>query len=293
MGPEPVPTEESTAGRDGPGQGMTYGASAPGGTCAPGRDDRPAATVEAMLRDRLEQVIGGARGAVEAAVPTIAFVVVWTWRGDLRAAVAAAGGAVLLAVLLRLAQRQTVQYALSAVLVTAVAAVFALRSGRAEDAFLPGILWNLTLGVGFLVSVLARCPVVGFVVAAADPRLAADPENVELSLLTQWRSHAGTVRVAARLTLVLAALFLARAAIMLPMYLAGQVALLGIAKLVLGWPAYVAVIAALAAVLARGRTPLDDPAPPEPAAASPSAAGAPEAGAPEASAAQADASEQA
>ena len=56
---------------------------------------------------------------------------------------------------------------------------------------------------------------------------------------------------------VLAALFLVRVAIMLPMYLAGEVAMLGVAKIVLGWPAYVAVIAAIAALLARGRTPLD------------------------------------
>lgn len=222
----------------------------------------PGATVEAMLRQRLEQVIGGWRGAIEAALPTVAFVAVWTWREDLRAALVAAGVTIVLAALLRLAQRQTLQYALSSVLVTAIAAVFALRSGKAEDAFLPGILWNAALGVGFLASVVARWPVVGFVVAAADPRLAEDPENVELSLLTQWRMHAGTVRVAARLTLVLAGLFLARVAIMLPMYLAGEVALLGIAKLVLGWPAYVAVIAAIAAILARGHTPLDDPVDP-------------------------------
>lgn len=232
-------------------------ADAAGGAAAVVPTHEPDETVEAMLRHRLEQVIGGWRGAVEAALPTIAFVAVWTWREDLRAALAAAGVAVLVTALVRLAQRQTLQYALSAVLVTAIAAAFALRSGRAEDAFLPGILWNLTLGVAFLASVLARWPVVGFVVAAADPRLAQDPENADLSLLTQWRRHRGTVRVAGRLTLVLAALFLVRVAIMLPMYLAGEVAMLGVAKIVLGWPAYVAVIAAIAALLARGRTPLD------------------------------------
>lgn len=230
--------------------------------------DAPAAhpTVEAMLRERLEQLIGGWRGAVEAAAPTVAFVAVWTWRQDLRAALLAAGVAVAVAAVIRLLQRQSLQYALSAVFVTAVAAVFALRSGRAEDAFLPGILWNLALGAGFLVSAVVRWPVVGFVVAAADPRLAADPEEVDLSLFTQWRAHAGTVRVATRLTLVLAGLFLARVAIMAPLYFAGEVGLLGVAKLVLGWPAYVAVIAAMAAILAKGRTPLDDPAAPEGAA---------------------------
>lgn len=187
-------------------------------------------TVEGILRDRLSQLLGGWRGAVEAGVPTVAFIVVWAFSGDLVKALVASGVAVLGAVVLRMVQRQTVRYALSSVLATAIAAAFALRTGRAEDAFLPSILWNLAQGTGFLLSVLIRWPVMGFMVAAADPRLTEDPEDVDLSVFTRWRKHAGMVRVCSRITLLLAALMLGRAAIMLPLYAAEQVALLGTAS---------------------------------------------------------------
>ncbi len=217
-----------------------------------GAGAHPPTTVEELLRHRLAELLGGWRGALETGLPTVAFVVVWVLRADLRAAVVASGVVVLALVAVRLAQRQTVRYAFSSVAATAIAAAFALRTGRAEDAFLPSILWNLALGMVYLGSVVVRWPLLGFLIAAADPRAADDP-----GVFVRWRDHAGLVSVCRRLTLVLASLMLARVAIMWPMYAAGQVALLGIAKIVLGWPAYLAVLAAMAALLMRGHTPLD------------------------------------
>lgn len=221
-------------------------------TAGPAGGPAPPATVEELLRHRLSELLGGWRGALETGLPTVAFVVVWVLRQDLRGALLASGIAVAALVVWRLIQRQTVRYALSSVAATAIAAAFALRTGRAEDAFLPSILWNLALGLTYLGSVIARWPLMGFLIAAADPRAAEDP-----SVLRTWRDHPGLVAVCARLTVVLAALMLGRVAIMLPLYAAGEVALLGIAKIVLGWPAYLAVLAAMAALLLRGNTPLD------------------------------------
>jgi len=61
---------------------------------------------------------------------------------------------VLILLVVRVASRQTPRYVLSAVLATAIAAYFALRSGRAEAAFLPGILTSAAWGVGSLLSVV-------------------------------------------------------------------------------------------------------------------------------------------
>lgn len=210
-------------------------------------------TVEELLRHRLTEVLGGRRGAVETGVPTVAFVVVWMLSGNVRAALVTSGVAVVALVAWRLWQRQTVRYALSSVAATAIAAVFALRTGRPEDAFLPSILWNLAMGLIYLVSALVRWPLMGFLIAAADPDASTDP-----TVYTRWRAQPGMVRVCQRLTLVLAALMLGRAAIMLPLHAAGAVALLGVAKIVLGWPAYAAVLGAMTVLLVRGRTPLTD-----------------------------------
>ena len=211
-------------------------------------------TVEEVIRARLSAALGGIRGSVETALPTVAFIAAWVWRHDVRTAVAASAVVALVLLVSRLVARQTPRYVLSAVAATAVAAFFALRSGRAEDAFLPGILASAGWGAAALVSVIARWPVVGFLVAAGDPRLADDPLG--------WRRDRGLVRVCQRLTMVLVGLYALRVAVMLPMYLAGEVTLLGIAKIVLGWPAYLGAVALMGLILVRGRTaaaPLAEP----------------------------------
>jgi hypothetical protein len=210
-------------------------------------------TVEALIRHRLSTALGGWRGSVETALPTIAFVVIWTWRHDVRTAVFAAAGVVVVLALVCLAQRQSLRFVGSAAVATAIAAFFALRSGRAQDAFLPGILTSAAWGVGSLLSVAARWPLVGFMVGAGDPRLAEDP--------FAWRRDPGLVRVCQRLTLVLVGLYAVRVALMLPMYLAGEVALLGVAKVVLGWPLWLAAVGVMGWMLVRGRTPQVVPAP--------------------------------
>jgi Protein of unknown function (DUF3159) len=210
-------------------------------------------TVEAVIRHRLSAALGGWRGSVETALPTVAFVVVWTWRHDVRTALVAAAGVVVVLALFCLVQRQSLRFVGSAAIATAIAAFFALRSGRAQDAFLPGILTSAAWGVGSLLSVVARWPLVGFMVGAGDPRLAEDPFG--------WRRDAGLVRVCQRLTLVLVALYAVRVALMLPMYLAGEVAMLGVAKVVLGWPLWLAAVAVMGAMLVRGQTPQQVPAP--------------------------------
>ncbi len=48
---------------------------------------------------------------------------------------------------IRLVQRQSMRYVVQAVIPTAIAAVVAARTGRAEDVFLPGILYNGALAV--------------------------------------------------------------------------------------------------------------------------------------------------
>ncbi len=212
-------------------------------------------TVESLIRERLSAALGGARGSFETALPTVAFVGAWTWRHDVKAAVIASGVIVLLLLMVRLATRQTPRYVLSAVVATAVAAFFALRSGRPEAAFLPGILTSAAWGAGSLLSVVVRWPLVGFIVAAGDPQMAQDP--------TAWRRDRGLVTVCQRLTMVLVALYAVRVVVMYPLYLAGQVTLLGVAKIALGWPAYLCAVAVMGMLLVRGKTPLTVTDPPQ------------------------------
>jgi hypothetical protein len=217
-------------------------------------------TVESLIRERLSSAVGGARGSFETALPTVAFVVAWVWLQDVTIAVGASVAVVVVLLVIRLVMRQTPRYVLSAVVATAFAAFFALRSGKAEAAFLPGILTSAAWGLGSLLSVLVRWPVVGFMVAAADPQMSAEPAS--LTPLTSWRRDRGFVAVCQRLTMVLVLLYAVRVVLMFPLYLAGQVALLGVAKIALGWPAYLVALAVMGMILVRGKTPLAPAEPP-------------------------------
>ena len=221
-------------------------------TALPPPADVRAHTVESLIRERLLSAVGGRRGSVETGLPTVAFVLAWILWQNVKVAVIASAAIVLVSLVVRLATRQTPRYVLTAIAATAIAAFVALRSGRAEDAFLPGILTNAAWAVAALLSVVVRWPVVGFMVAAGDPKqMAEDP--------TAWRRDRGLVTVCQRLTMVFVVLFAVRVMVMFPLYLAEQVTLLGVAKIALGLPAYAVALTVMGMMLVRGKTPLTVP----------------------------------
>ena len=203
-------------------------------------------SVEQLVRARLATALGGKRGMVEGAVPTVAFTVSWVSTGNLRLSLLLGAGLAGLALGLRLAQRQNPQFVLNALVGIGIAAVFALRSGEAQDAFLPGIVYNAVYAAVLVGSVLARWPVVGFLIGS----VTGDP--------TGWRRDPGLVRLCGRLTLLLAAPCVLRVAVQYPLWLGGEdmVGWLGAAKVALGWPLQVAVLAGMVWVLSRNHTPL-------------------------------------
>jgi len=193
--------------------------------------------------------MGGARGSLEATIPTVVFVVVWTATHDFRLALGVSVGAVALLLVLRMLQGQSPKFVLSSVFALALAAFFVHRSGRAQDAYLPGILYSAALGSLTLLSVVVRWPLLGFVVGVAE-----DPEDP-----LAWHRDRGIVRVCQRLTMVLVGLYVIRLAIMLPLYWAGEVAALSVAKIVLSWPLYLLGVTLMGVLLVRGHTPLEQP----------------------------------
>ena len=203
-------------------------------------------TVEQLVRARLAQALGGRRGMVEGAVPTIAFTVTWISSHDLRLALGLGAGLAVVLLAVRLAQRQTPQFVLNSLFGIGIAALFALRSGEAQDAFLPGIIYNAVYAAVLVGSVLLRWPLLGFLIGS----VTGDP--------TGWRADPGLVRLCSRLTLVLAVPCVLRVAIQYPLWLGGEqmVAWLGVAKIALGWPLQVAALAAMVWLLSRNHTPL-------------------------------------
>lgn len=222
-------------------------------------------TVEAVVRQQLSRALGGRRGMAEAAVPTIAFTVLFLTTHQLRTAVLVSIGCAVVLLAVRLVQRSTPQFVLNSLVGIGIGALFAWRAassgGDAGDQalayFLPGILYNAGYAVVMVLTILARWPVVGFLVGS----VTGDP--------TAWHADRGVVRLCSHLTWLLVLPCLLRVAVQAPLYLAGRngwwadsaaVAALGTAKLVMGWPLQVAALAAMAWLLSRNRTPMEVPA---------------------------------
>lgn len=208
-------------------------------------------TVEQLVRAQLAIALGGKRGMAEGAVPTVAFTLSWITTNDLRLSLLLGAGLAVALLAIRVGQRQTPQFVLNSLVGIGIAALFALRSGEAQDAFLPGIIYNAGYAAVLVGSVLLRWPLVGFFIGS----VTGDP--------TGWRADPGLVRLCGRLTLVLALPCVLRVVVQYPLWLGGEdmVGWLGAAKVGLGWPLQVAVLAGMVWLLSRNDTPLVQPGP--------------------------------
>lgn len=200
--------------------------------------------MEALVRAQLSKALGGKRGMIEGAVPTLGFTLCWVAFHDLRLALGVSGGLAVALLLLRLVQRSTVQFVLNAIVGIAIAAVFALRSGRAEDAFLPGLLYNTAYAAVLSASALVRWPLVGFMIGGVTGDV------------TGWHRDARLRSLCTTLTWLLAAPCILRVLVQYPLWSAGEAGWLGIAKIAMGWPLQLAALAAMAWVLNRDETPV-------------------------------------
>ena len=172
--------------------------------------------------------LGGTRGVIEATAPGLVFVIVFVATRALVPTLVAASCVALLACVLRLVQRQGLQQA-SGLFGVAIGVIFAAATGRGENYFAWGIATNVAMALAFALSVLLRR---GLVAQFYGPLT---------GLAKGWQSDPARADLARRcnlLTWMWAGIFAARVAVQAPLWLGGQVAALGIAKLALGLPIF-------------------------------------------------------
>jgi hypothetical protein len=135
-------------------------------------------------------------------------------------------GLVVVLTIARLVRRESPRQAVAGLVGVVFAAFIAQRSGKAENFFLPGLLLNAAYASAFLISIVVRWPLVGVIAGQVDGEGSS------------WRDDRRRVRVFTRATWMWVGLFLLRLAVQLPLYLAGAVVALGIARTAMGLPLF-------------------------------------------------------
>jgi hypothetical protein len=205
------------------------------------RAERPAPST-------IAEAVGGPLGIAETAVPAIAFVVAYTISGsDTNTAAAVAVGLAVVLAVARLVRRESPRHALSGLIGVGFAAFIATRSGKAEDFFLPGLLFNAAYASALLISIAVRWPLIGVIVTKLDGE-----DN-------SWRDDPRRVRAYRLATWLWVGLFSLRLLVQLPLYLAEEVVALGIARTAMGLPVF-ALGLWLSWLLVRGVRPAPAPA---------------------------------
>jgi len=200
--------------------------------------DAGAAAPAAVDRATLARLLDTWGGFLDAGLPSLVFVCVYTFAGRRLgpALIVALAVSVALAVV-RLLRRDRISSVITGVLGMAVSAVLAWRTGQPRNVFALGLVINSAFFVGYLVSVLLRWPILGVLVGLArqDRR--------------RWHADPVLVRGFSLVTLIWVGMFAVRLCVQVPLYLADQVAALGAVRVGLGWPLTLATIVATFVVL--------------------------------------------
>ena len=182
-------------------------------------------------RAQFEQAVGGWRGAIESALPALAFLLTYQLGDkDPATALKVAGGLAGVAAVLRLIRRESLQFVIGGAVGVAISAWFVSRTGNAADFFLPDMIKNAAYGAVYLLSVLVRYPLIGVLLGAIE----GEP--------LKWIRDLDRRRTAMTVTWLWVLMFAVRVGIMFPLYWADQLNALGIAKIALGYPLFVLVV---------------------------------------------------
>ncbi|MBW4777774.1 DUF3159 domain-containing protein [Rhodococcus fascians] len=170
----------------------------------------------------LEQ-LGGVSGLVYSTLPVVVFVPFNSYFG-LSVALWAALGVAAAVLVWRLVRRSPIQPAISGFFGVGICAFIAYRTGDAKGYFLFGIYTSLVYGGAFVLSVLARWPLVGVIWGYLNGKG------------TSWRRERSAVRYYDVATIAWASVFAARYIVQSQLYDSDQTGWLAVARIGMGWP---------------------------------------------------------
>lgn len=176
----------------------------------------------------LEQM-GGLSGVVATTLPILVLVPVNAAWGLAPAMIAAVAVAIAIFVW-RILRKETIQPAVSGLFGVLIGAAMAFVVGDAKGFFLYGIWYSAVAAVVFAVSMILRWPAVGVVWEGINGRA------------SEWRGDKRVVRAYDIATTAWMVVFAARFFVQNNFYEADDVAWLGVARVLMGWPLTIIVL---------------------------------------------------
>ncbi|GAA2751948.1 DUF3159 domain-containing protein [Kitasatospora cinereorecta] len=175
--------------------------------------------------DTVLQAFGGVRGMIDITLPGLVFIVAFNITHQVATAAWSALGLSALFVVVRLLKRETIQHAFSGVFGVAIGAWISMKTGKAENFYLPGLLWNVGYCIALAVSALVRWPMIGVMLG---------PVTGEMFT---WRTkNPGRLAAYTKATWAWVAIMGIKPLILFPLYFTHNVNLLGWLKVALGIP---------------------------------------------------------
>ena len=177
-------------------------------------------------KELLNKAIGGWRGLIDSALPSMLFIVIFVFQKDLNTALVSALILGLVLLVIRALERKSLVQVLSGFVGLSISVFLTWRTKDASNFFLTGIITNAVYGFALLVSVLIKKPLIGFLVGS----LVGDTSG--------WLKHPLLVRAYSIVTWIWVGVFGLRLLVQVPLYLDGNIAVLGSVKIFMGWPLY-------------------------------------------------------
>ncbi|MEO8093432.1 MAG: DUF3159 domain-containing protein [Pseudolysinimonas sp.] len=173
--------------------------------------------------------VGGIRGLIEAILPGLSFLILYTITKELWISVVGPLAIAIIFIVVRAIQRQPVMPAITGAIGIGLSAALAYFTGNISNNFLLGFVINAVAVLALVISLLVRRPLVGVIIG-----LLTGDEH--------WRHDPAKLRVAYVTSVLWLLLSGVRLVVQVPLYLADLPDALAATKLLMGVPLYLGLL---------------------------------------------------
>ncbi len=177
-------------------------------------------------KELLEKALGGWRGLVDSALPSLLFVIIFVVQNDLNLALVTSVAAGVILLIIRLIERKSLTQIIGGFFGLLFSVFLTWRTNDASNFFLTGIITNLVYGLALFVSLTVKRPLLGYFVGSL------------VGNTSGWLQDPLLVRAYTTITWIWVGVFSVRVGVQVPLYLADNIAVLGPIKIFMGWPLY-------------------------------------------------------